>query len=124
MAEFQQIQPRYQPDSLQPDERWNAAQTTVRAAIVNLFGSGLSLSDGDFTVGGMGYITHNGLPTKNTRMSDTPGGRRLLEKARRDIAARSAEIRVRELAERITLEDLQHDIQEIRTWARSLQRTI
>ena len=78
--------------------------------------------------GGVILRVSNGTPSDLEEVNcDGPGmspaWRRRMEKVKREIAGHSTEIRVREMAERITLEEIQNDLQEIRAWANSLQRT-
>ena len=87
-----------------------------------------SLTGSEYAYGGIAdygqeYPCPNGLGLSERALSESPAWRRRIEKARKDAAEWSAEIRVRELAATITVDEIQQDLQEIRIWANSLRRT-
>ena len=114
--------PRYVEQTYTIGEMF-AAESSVSQAMRTLFRDGPSMSAGEHTVGGMSYIRENGMPTVDTSPRDSPAWQRRIMKARSDIAEYASEIRVRELAAMITVEELQNDLEEIRQWADSLRKT-
>ena len=97
------------------------AKADVSEAMRKLFGDGRTLAADSWTVGGMAYIHENGMPMSATRPRESPAWQRRFDKAKREIEEHSTEIRVRELAAAITIEEIQNDLQEIRRWVNSLQ---
>lgn len=114
--------PRYREESFSRSEL-AAANVRVGQAMLITFGDGrYSPADG-YISGGGGFIHANGMPMLYYPPCESEAWRRRIAKATREIAKHQSEIRVRELAAQITVEELQIDLQEIRRWANSLQRT-
>lgn len=123
--EFQQIAPRYHRDWCQTDEERAEARAGVKTAMDALFRRQPYTADSEDGAGWTSGIggSGNGMPSTAMTPAESPAWRRRIEKARMEIAERQSEIRVRELAESITIEELQNDLLEIRRWVNSLKRT-
>ena len=94
--------------------RWDAGCWSYGSSVINSYHQA-----DDY---GQPYPCPNGLGLNEHTTANCPAWRRRVDKARSDADEWSAEIRVRELAEQITIDELQHDIGEIRTWANSLSK--
>jgi hypothetical protein len=86
-----------------------------------------SLTGSEFEFGGIAdygqeYPCPNGLGLSERKLSESPAWRRRIAKARRDAEDWSATIALRDMAAQITIDEIQHDIEEIRTWANSLRK--
>ena len=120
----QRYRSRYAAEVPVSDEARSATWAAVNAAMVRLFGPP---RNADGFAGGVILRVSNGTPPDpETVNCDGPGmseaWRRRIAKARKESREWSAEIRVRELAAEITTEQLNNDIEEIRTWANSLRK--
>lgn len=104
------------------DDRRLQAKADVAQAMSKLFGDRPSIAADSWTVGNMAYIHENGMLMLDYPPRESPAWRRRIEKARREIAEHTAQIRLRELADSITMQEIQNDLQEIRAWANSLRK--
>ena len=124
-SQFQNIEPRYRKTEPRTPEDRQKIVAEVNAVWERLMPS----RRGDSAGGGSLILKpSNGSKVAAEHVNtDGPGmslaWRRIVEKAQREIAEHTAKWNVRELAAEITVEQLQHDLLEIRTWANSLRKT-
>ena len=116
---------RYAPQPTSSDEDRMKAWAEVNAVWERFMPSRRGES-----IGSGGLILHSSNGSKVTAEhvnTDGPGmsiaWRRMVDKARKEIAEHEAKWMVRDIAAEITTEELQHDLLEIRTWANSLRKT-
>ena len=65
----------------------------------------------------------NGLGIDDRKPGEVPAWRARIEKAKRDIEAFENDMRVLFLAKSISVEQVKKDVEEIRAWVKSLQRS-
>lgn len=116
MTTFKNIEPRYMQDVPSSDDERRKIWSEVSRVMDITFGVRRGESMGSDmllpTVCVTDFRSPNECGAWNIR----------IEKARRDIERHTAEFRVRDMADAITLEEMQNDILEIRTWANSLRK--
>lgn len=91
------------------------------------FGEGYGATAGDTVHLGLRdfyspFPCPNGRPLDTRKPADCPVHVARIKKATMDIAEHERSLRIRDAADLITTDEIIHDIQEIRTWATSLQR--
>lgn len=118
-AQYEETASQYRAMVFGGPERMTEARVSVTAAMDATFGVRLYTTTEGWLLGGA-----EGNGTVNAKcVSESPVWIERVAKARRDIGVISRESRVRLMADRIGLSEIENDIEEIRQWAQLLKRT-